>query len=394
MQSSAKRETSVDNHCGQGWQRRSARRKLAIFTVVLTTFSFVACNGGGSSQTNPPPPVANEWFFVENFSGNVSGFSAASGRLEPIPGSSIMFTLMFPSLLSNFAVKPDGTFLAAITSTPQGVSTLRIANIASGGAISLAPVTTTVTNPSGLAISSQGVLAVSDSTDSTIQLLMFQSNALFMGATVPTAAGAQDLAFSADGKTLYANNGSAISVFSVSNDTSLQLLQTTILPLAAGQLSGSVVRIRLSPAGNKLAGTTLDGWLYVGNVSAVDGTLSGIAETLVAQGANLEEVTFDPTGRNVYAGDQDNGGIFGFAQANNGTIIPLPGSPFSTGTLPGGPTGMVTNSAGDRLYVVMGAQSAVFTYSRDTNTGQLSPTGDVVSSGGFLAGRIVRVSAH
>jgi DNA-binding beta-propeller fold protein YncE len=356
----------------------------------LTTFSFVACNGGGSSQTNPPPPAANEWFIVENFSGNVSGFRAASGRLEPIPGSSVMF----PSLLTNFGIKPDGTFLAAITITPQGLSTLRIANIASGGAISLAPVTTPVTNSSGLAISSQGVLAVLDSTASTIQLLMFQSNALFMGATVPTAAGAQDLAFSADGKTLYANNGSAISVFSVSNDTSLQLLQTTILPLAAGQLGGSAVRIRLSAVGNKLAATTLDGWLYVGNVNPVNGTLSGITETLVAQGANLEEVTLDPAGKNVYTADQENGGIFGFALASNGTATPLPGSPFSTGTLPGGPTGMVTNSAGDRLYVVMGAQSAVFTYSRNSSTGQIAATGDVVSSGGFLAGRIVRVPAH
>jgi WD40 repeat protein len=390
MQSSAKCEMSVDNPSDRMPRRGPEGLKFAILAVVLATFSLVACNGGESSQTNPPPPAANEWFFVENFSGNVSGFSAASGRLEPIPGSSVMF----PSLLTNFRVKPDGTFLAAITITPQGVSTLRIANIASGGAISLAPLTTPVTNPSGMAISPQGVIAVSDSTDSTIQLLMFQSNALFLGATVPTAAGAQDLAFSADGKTLYANNGNAISVFSVSNVTSLQLLQTVILPLAAGQLSGSVVRIRLSAAGNKLAATTLDGWLYIGNVNAADGTLSRITETLVAQGANLEEVTLDPAGKNVYAADQDNGGIFGFALASNGAPTPLPGSPFSTGTLPGGPTGMVTNSAGDRLYVVMGAQSAVFTYSRNTSTGQISPTGDVVSSGGFLAGRIVSVPAH
>jgi DNA-binding beta-propeller fold protein YncE len=222
---------------------------------------------------------------------------------------------------------------------------------------------------------------------------MFQSNALFMGATVPTAAGAEDLAFSADGKTLYANNGSAISVFSVSDDTSLQLLETAILPLAAGQLSGSVVRIRLAAAGNKLAATTLDGWLYVGNVSAVDGTLSGITETQVAQGANLEEVSFDPAGQNVYTGDQDNGGIYGFS-VTGGKLTPLPGSPFSTGTLPGGPTGLAINSAGDRMYIVMGAQSAIFTYARNTNTGEILPTGEVVGTGGFLAGRIVRTLAH
>jgi hypothetical protein len=389
MQSSSKRAISTNKLCGQGWRRGAEGLKVAILAAALTTFSLVACNGGRSSSAPPLPPATPEWFFVDNFSGNVSGFSASSGKLAPIPGSSAMF----PFALTNSAVQPNGTFLAAITATLQGVSTLQIANIASGGAISLAPRATTVINPSGLAISSEGVLAVSDSTDSTIQLLMFQSNALSVGATVPTAAGAEDLAFSADGKTLYANNGSAISVFSVSNDTSLQLLQTAILPLAAGQLSGNVVRIRLSAAGNRLAATTLDGWLYAGNVSAVDGTLSGITETQVAPGANLEEVTFDSAGQNVYTGDQDNGGIYGFS-VTGGKLTPLPGSPFPTGTLPGGPTGLAINSAGDRMYVVMGAQSAIFTYSRNTNTGEISPTGEVLGSGGFLAGRIMHASAH
>jgi DNA-binding beta-propeller fold protein YncE len=133
--------------------------------------------------------------------------------------------------------------------------------------------------------------------------------------------------------------------------------------------------------------------LYVADVSAADQTLSNIRQVQVANLANLEEVIVDPSGANVYTADQDNGGIFGFSIASS-TVTPLPGSPFSTGTLPGGPTGLAINSAGDRMYVVMGAQSAVFTYSRNTSTGQLSATGDVVSSGGFAAGRIVRVSAH
>jgi hypothetical protein len=389
MRSSSKPAISTDELCGRAWRRGAEGWKAAILAAALTTFSLIACNGGRSSST---PPTGNpEWFFVDNFSGNVSGFSAGSGKLLPIPGSSAVF----PFALTNFAIEPDGTFLAAITVTPQGVRTLQIANIASGGAISLAPPTTTVANPTGLAISSQGVLAVSDSVDSTIQLLMVRNNRLVTSAILPTAAGLGDLAFSADGRTLYANTGgSAISVFSVTANASLQLLQKANLPLAAGQLSGTAVRITLSAAGNKLAATTLDGWLYAGNLSAVDGTLSGITETHVAQGANLEVVTLDPPGQNVYTGDQDNGGIFGFALASNGTMTPLPGSPYSTGTLPGGPTGAAINSAGDRMYVVMGAQSAVFTYSRDSNTGRLSRTGDVVSSGGFLAGRILRASAH
>jgi DNA-binding beta-propeller fold protein YncE len=155
----------------------------------------------------------------------------------------------------------------------------------------------------------------------------------------------------------------------------------------------SVFPSALSPTGSKFAATTLDGVLYVADVSAADQTLSNIKQVQVAGLANLEEVIFDPSGANVYTADLDNGGIFGFS-ISAGTVTPLPNSPFSTGTLPGGPSGLAINSAGDRMYVVMGAQSAVFTYSRNTSTGQLSATGDVVSSGGFAAGRILRVSAH
>jgi DNA-binding beta-propeller fold protein YncE len=392
MQSSSKRESSDNNVCKQEWRRRPAGLKLAIFAVVLATFSLVACYGGGSSYVPPPPPPAQEWFFVGNFSGNVSGFSAASGQLAPIPGSSVMF----PFALTNFAVKPDGTFLAAITTTPQLAQNFQIANIASGGAISLQPLTSVLTTPGGMAISSKGMIAVTDSNDSTVQLYLDQNNLLFTGGSAATGGFPQDAVFSADGKTLYVGNDGdgTISVFSVSDAGVLQLLQTAKLLVPPGGFSPAVVRVRLSPSGNKFAATTLDGELYVADVSAADQTLSNIQQIQVASLANLEEVVFDPSGKQIYTADQDNGGIFGFALASNGTLSPLPGSPFSTGTLPGGPTGLAINSAGNRMYVVMGAQSAVFTYSRNTNTGQLTPTGDVVSSGGFLAGRIVRTSAH
>jgi DNA-binding beta-propeller fold protein YncE len=172
----------------------------------------------------------------------------------------------------------------------------------------------------------------------------------------------------------------------------LQPVQTALLPVAAGEFPPTVVRVTLSASGRKFAATTPDGRLFVGNVSPMDGTLSGFTETNLGANANLEEVVFDPSAQNVYTADQDNGGIFGFTLSAGG-VTPLPGSPFSTGTLPGGPTGMAFNSAGDRLYAVMQGQ-AVFTFSRNTSSGQLALAGDVVSSGGFLAGRIVRVPAH
>jgi DNA-binding beta-propeller fold protein YncE len=125
-----------------------------------------------------------------------------------------------------------------------------------------------------------------------------------------------------DGKVLYAlNAGRTISVFSMASDLSLQLIQDAVLPLAAGQLSGNVVCMRLSASGNKIAATTLDGWLYAGDVSSTDGTISGIAEIQAAQNANLEEVVLDPTGQSVYISDQDNGGIYEFSATGGQPVL-------------------------------------------------------------------------
>jgi len=373
------------------------KSKLAILALTWLAIFAVAC-GGGSSSINPPPPpppAANEWFFVGNFSGNISGFSAASGKLEPISGSSITFPFQVPSFLTNFAVKPDGTFLAAITVNQQQVATLQIVNIGAGGTLTLAPLTDVVGNPGGMAISSEGVIAITDVGTGTVQLTTVQNNLLFRGASAATGALPQDAVFSGDGSRLYVENnaGGSISVFAVSGQgATLQALQTALLPVAAGEFAPTVVRVTLSASGRKFAATTPDGRLFVGNVSPMDGTLSGFTENQLGTTANLEEVAFDPSVQNVYTADQDNGGIFGFA-LSAGSVTPLQGSPFSTGTLPGGPTGMAFNSAGDRLYAVMQGQ-AVFTFTRNTSSGQLALTGDVVSSGGFLAGRIVRVPAH
>ena len=373
-------------------RKHLVRSKLAALAATSLAALAVACNGGSSSINPPPPPAANERFFVGNFSGNISGFSAVSGKLEPIPGSSITFS---PSFLTNFAVKPDGTLLAAITADQQLVPTLQIVNIGTGGMLMLTPLTSGLGNPGGMAISSQGVIAITDVGTGTVQLTLVQNNLLFQGPSAATGPLPQDVVFSSDGSRLYVGNnaGGSISVFAVSTQgATLQPVQTALLPVAAGEFAPDIVRVTLSASGRKFAATTPDGRLFVGDVSPMDGTLSGFTETNLGANANLEEVAFDPTAQNVYAADQDNGGIFGFALASNGTPTPLPNSPFSTGTLPGGPTGMAFNSAGDRLYAVMQGQ-AVFTYSRNTSSGQLALTGDVVSSGGFLAGRIVRVPA-
>jgi DNA-binding beta-propeller fold protein YncE len=391
------------NHEAQGPERNSGvppkhtrKPKLVILAATWLAIFAVACGGGGSSTTNPTPPTASQWFFVESFSGQVEGFSAASGHLEPISGSSVSFVPASPSppltLLTSFAVAPTGMFLAVTASTAQGPATLEIANIASRGAISVTPLTAPVANAYRMAITSQGVIAISDGF-STIQFFTLQNNALLAGPAVQTGVSPQDLAFRADGKVLYAlNAGSAIAVFLVAPDLSLQLIQDVPLPLAPGQLGGNAVRIRLNAAGNKIAATTLDGWVYAGDVNGTDGTVSGITEAQAAPNANLQEVVLDPTGQNVYTDDQDNGGIYEFSTAG-GALTALPGSPVAT---PLGSMGMETDSTGTRLYLgTLGFPSSqIVTFSRDLSSGKLSATGDSAGTTALFPSRIVRVPAH
>lgn len=372
---------------------RSQAAALAA-TLIAISFAFLAAAcGAGYGSTNPPPPsTASEIFIVNNFSGDVSAFSAASGKLTLITGSSAAF----PPFITQSAVESTGNFLAAVTTTASQVSTLQLAKIGAGGIITVTPATSPVTNSVALAISSQGVIAVTDPFQQTVQLLLIQNNALVAGPSAATGPLPQDAVFSGDGSRLYVGNnaGGTISVFTVSmQGAALQPAQTAALPVAAGEFLPNVVRVALSPNGKKFAATTPDGRLFVGDVSSMDGTLSGFTEAHTAANANLHEVAFDPSGQNVYAADLDNGGIFGFTISAAG-LTPVAGSPFSTGTLPGGPSGMAFNSAGDRLYVVLSAQSSVLTFSRNTGNGSLTATGDVVSSGGQLAKRIVRVPEH
>src|SRR5258708_11194069 len=260
-------------------RKRSVTSKLAARADTQRAALAVDCNGGSSSINAPPPPAANERFFVGNFSGNISGFSAASGKLEPIPGSSITFTASF---LTHFAVKLDGTLLAAITVDQQLVATtLQIVNIGAGGTLTLTRLTSGLGTPGGMAISSQGVIAITDVGSGTVQLRLVQNNLLFLGASAATGALPQDVVFSSDGSRLYVGNnaGGTISVFAVSGQgATLQPLQTALLPVGAGEFAPDIVRVTLSASGGKIAATTPDGRLVVGNVRPLDGTLCGVTE--------------------------------------------------------------------------------------------------------------------
>jgi DNA-binding beta-propeller fold protein YncE len=366
---------------------------FAVFPKLLIAVGVAALllSACGNPATQPPvispPPGSSDLFLVENLSGDVAGFTEVSGKLAPVTGSEVRFA--FP--LFAFAADANGSLVAGLSGSPLNTGSLQTAAIGTGGKLTLNTATTSVVNAQGADVSAEGVIAVSDSIDALVKLFTLQNGQFVAGASAAAGPLPQDLTFSADGKFLYVgdNANGTISVFSVSSANALQLVQTAQLPAAAGEFSANLVRLRLSAAGNKITASTFDGKIFVANVDATSHKVSNAVEIHVAANANLEEVIFDPSGQNLYALDQDNGGLYEFSLA--GAPQQLAGSPIAT---PLGPSGMAINSAGDRVYVVSAALSSVVTYTRDKTSGMLSSTGEIVGSGGLLAGRVVRVALH
>ena len=379
---------------GNRFARGTRLRRLSVVFLCAAgalsggcTYRARAGPGDGGPEPVPIPTAAREWFFVDNFSGNFSGFSARNGKLVPIAGGEVQF--QFP--LIRGAVDPKGTLLAVLTAQNPAVAGFQTADIETGGVVSLTKTANAFNNPSVIAVSPEGLVAVADTYNHSVQLLMFRNGASFRTDSFATGPLPQDMVFSPDGKFLFiANNGdNTISVFSV-GVAALSLLQTVVLPRQPAEFASGLVRIRLSDQGNRLAASTFDGRLYVADVSELDGSLSGVLEMRVGSGANLEDVALDANGQTVYTADQDNGGIFGYS-LNGAAATPLPDSPYATSA---GVTGLALDGAGDRLYVVNGPAGLILTFTRDKSTGRLNSTGDIVSTGGFLADKIVRVPAH
>jgi WD40 repeat protein len=363
---------------------------FAVFPkLLIAAAAALLLSACGNPTTQPPvipPPGSGDLFLVENLSGDVAGFTEVSGQLRPIADSAARFA----SPLFAFAADASGTLIAALSGSTLNVGSLQEASIGAGGRLTLQTATTSVVGVARVDVSIAGVIAVTDKNDALVKLFTLQNGQFLAGASASAGSEPDDVAFSADGKFLYVadRHDGTISVFSVSSAASLQLLQTAQMPAAAGEFSANLVRLRLAAAGNKIAATTFDGRIFVADVNSASRMISHAVEVHVAGNANLEEVVFDPTGQNLYALDQDNGALYEFS-LSGGALQQLAGSPLST---PLGPSGMALNSAGDRVYVVIGPLSSVVTYTRNTQTGTLSSTDQITSSGGFLAGRILRLA--
>jgi 6-phosphogluconolactonase (cycloisomerase 2 family) len=249
---------------------------IALSTVAIS-FGFLAT------------PLRAQFVYVTNdFPSTVSAYSIGSnGALTPVPGSPFAAG-GFPS---SVAVDPTSKFAYV-----AGTNTVSAYSIASNGALTPVP------------------------------------------GSPFAAPGAASVAVDPTGKFAYVAGTSNVSAYSIGSNGTLTPVPGS--PFAAGSIPSSVA---VDPTG-KFAYVANLGGFVPGTVSAYsigsNGILTPVPGSPFAAGSFSKSVAVDPTGKFAYLasfGLASPGGFFvpstvwAYSIGSNGTLTPVPGSPFATG---------------------------------------------------------------
>lgn len=115
-----------------------------------------------------------------------------------------------------------------------------------------------------------------------------------------------------------------------------------------------------------------------GNLGLVSGSPFVVDPTTLS---NPQSVAISPLGNFLYTANPTQGTVAGFAIKSDGSLTPVPGSPFAVGTAGTSPTFVTVHSSGNFLYAADPAHNAVLGFSIGSN-GAISP----ISGSPFPAG--------
>lgn len=167
------------------------------------------------------------------------------------------------------------------------------------------------------------------------------------------------------------NQGGSLSGYSVDISTG-QLTPLSGFPMALG-LNPTVVthdpQNRFLIVGD-IAASSL-------HVFAIDSTTGALAEVSPSPYATIKEpvgAVVDPTGTHVYVASQGSNQVGAYTLSASGTLIPVSGSPFSTGGTQDFGDSLVINTAGTFLYLQDTANIYVFSISASTGALTLQQT--------------------
>jgi 6-phosphogluconolactonase len=290
---------------------------ITWFGLCLLVF-LTAC-GSDNNQSGGQPV-----YVTVSTSNQIAGFNVdGSGQLHAMSGSPFA-TGPSPSAI---ALDPAGKF-AYVANASE--STIALYNVSStGGLTEVTPRTTTGTTPTALAIDSAGhFLYVSNVGSHTIGIYAIDSSkgtpTETAGSGVFTGFGASAMKFSPSDHFLYVVNSASGVLVGYSVDSA----------------TGDLTPVPGSPFPTGISANPLAGPFAL---------------------------TIDANEKFVYVANLQEGSFAGFTMnSSNGTLIPIPGSPFPTGAHP---TGIAEDPSGKYVYVSSLSDGKIYAYSIDTTTG-------------------------
>ena len=336
-------DTSVVVGCSEfSYVTNAADNTVSAYRVDATTGALVAVGTPTATGKSPYAVVgtqARQFVYVSDAGGNdVSAFTVnlETGALTAVSGSP-------------FAAGTDPRGLALLESrrsylyvANSGSDTLSAFAIdaTTGALIPLSPATyATGHGPSSVALDTAGLFLYVANNGGSNDISAFAIDG-FTGQLIPVAgspfaAGANPLglAFGASGQFLYtANPGGAnpsISGFAI------DLFNGTLSPLSGSPFPATVTNyIAADRTGSYLYVTTGAGVVGYG-IDAKTGLLTSLPGFPVFSGANAYSVTSDPTNQFLYVANNGSANVSGFRfDAATGGLIPITGSPFTTGNVP------------------------------------------------------------
>lgn len=360
---------------------------LASYAIDATNGQMrprsLAKTGAGPAQlTLYKSPSGQRFGYVANQdSDSVSAFAIDSrtGALTQVPGSPFTSGGDKPTLLT---LHPTLPFIYAVNETGASIAAYTI-NTNTGVLSAIGPVTTG-SSPRAFSIEASGRFAyvaasgpgelITYAIDQTTSALSEVPNSR---VAIGTSFGGMTL--ERNGRFVYAFNsdGGTIAAFAINATTGVPAAIAGS-PIAAGiniKLLGTHPNGRFIYAKRGPQTETVANGVAVFALDETTGALSEITGSPFDVSANPIAITFDPTGRNMYAGHLL---VQGSAEVNvraysvdpnTGALTAISGSPFAA---PAFPASLDVDSTGKYLYVASTQSNQLTAYRIDSSDGSLS----------------------
>ena len=342
----------------------TAPSALALSPVPGSPFS------GGGSAAVAYSPSGNFLATANSYSGTVSmqSVNASTGALTQVSGSPFPDGAGGGGFPVALAFNPSGTLLAVANNSANSVSVYSV-NASTGALTPVAgsPFPTFSNDPSAdssapvsLAFNPTGsILAVANhgnETQATID--MFAVNAS-TGALTPATSTDEDqptaLAFSSNGLLAVTTSYNALDLFTVDATTG------AVTRVGSSGGVGNPVDVTFNPSGDLIAVTNQIGGTEL-NLSMFQVNASGSTVTFVntfATSAQAESVAFSPSGDLLAVSDESEADLWVYSvDQSSGNVTPVTGSPLTT---PAGTRGVAFSPDGRWLSATSGTGVSVFT---------------------------------